>query len=262
MVFWSKYYLDTRASAFEPAGNVYAPYYRQLDASFMINNFDGEAKELIKIPQGDVIAAFDYYIKHYNQGRPFVLVGHSQGSIMLTSVITDYLKENPEVYKRMVAAYLIGVPLTKQYYSAYPHMKAAQGADDVGVIVSYNVEAPVVDGKSAFSNPDSVLINPLSWKTDEELVPAADNIGSIVISFDDNNRYTFKKVKKLADAQINHNRGTIICTTVDAEKFSSALASRSYLPLGVLHENDIPLYYYSLRQNVKDRVKAYFNSLK
>jgi hypothetical protein len=36
MRHWAAYYLKTRASAFETAGNIYAPFYRQLDASFVV----------------------------------------------------------------------------------------------------------------------------------------------------------------------------------------------------------------------------------
>jgi hypothetical protein len=28
----------------------------------------------------DVESAFDYYLTHYNQGRPFIVVGHCQGT--------------------------------------------------------------------------------------------------------------------------------------------------------------------------------------
>ena len=52
----------------------------------------------------DALAAFDYYIRHYNQGRPFVLVGHSQGSAMTKLILFDYLSARPDVYRRMVAA--------------------------------------------------------------------------------------------------------------------------------------------------------------
>jgi hypothetical protein len=257
MRFWAQYYLKTKASAFEAAGNIFAPYYRQFDAQFLIEH-QKDGGDITKyyegVPATDIIAAFDYYIKNYNSGRPFILVGHSQGSIMLTVILFEYLKQNPDVYKRMVAAYLIGVPITKQDYKNNPHIKPAQNADDIGVIISYNTESVRVDGYSPFANENNVLINPISWTTSTEHAKASQNLGSAVINSD----WTLKKVMNLADAKIDRSRGTIICSTVDRETFSSPAASRKYIPLGSFHDNDIPLYYYNLQQNAQNRVEKYF----
>ena len=57
------------------------------------------------IPKSDVFAAIDYYFKYLNGGRPFILVGHSQGSIMQSFVLAEYMKTHPEYLKRMIAAY-------------------------------------------------------------------------------------------------------------------------------------------------------------
>jgi hypothetical protein len=257
MRHWADFYLKTEGSAFETVGNIYAPYYRQLDALFVFEatkkgGTDLALKYFGGIPKTDIFAAFDYYIKHYNKGKPFILVGHSQGSAMTLLLLIQYMKENPDVYKRMIAAYPIGIPITKQIYAANPHLKPAKGALDTGVIISYNVESPKVDGQNFLSNPDSVLINPLSWKTTDELVPATKNLGSLIIEGE-----KYKKVEGFADAQINNVRGVIICTTANPEQFSSQGASRVYFPLGILHQNDIPLYYYNLRQNAQSRTEQY-----
>jgi hypothetical protein len=257
------FWLKTYASAFEPLGNTFAPYYRQVDAYFVIEQTQkGGWRNGIKyfqgVPKTDIIAAFDYYIKHYNNGRPFILVGHSQGSAMIRELLMDYMKANPDVYKRMIAAYAIGFPFIKEDYEKNPHLKAAQGPLDLGVIISYNTESAIVDGQNPLALPDAVLINPISWKTDEELAPARKNIGSVIINKDG----SLTKEKHIADAKINHARGTIICSTADREQFSSLPASRAYFPLGVLHESDILLYYYDLRENAKARIKVYLKAHK
>ena len=123
----ANYYLKFHASAFETSGNIFAPYYRQLDASFAIKvglklghaYYQG-------VPKTDIIAAFDYYIKNLNDGRPFILAGHSQGSVLIAEILSDYMKANPKVYKRMIAAYAIGIPFTKAYYAMNPHVKPAK----------------------------------------------------------------------------------------------------------------------------------------
>jgi hypothetical protein len=254
---WAKYYLKFHASVFETIGNIFAPYYRQLDAQFAIKTNPKQAYEYFKgVPKADIMEAFDYYIKNFNNGRPFILLGHSQGSIMIIEILADYMKANPEVYKKMIAAYAIGVPISKSYYLQNPHLKPANNATDIGVIISYNTEATVVDGVNPFSNRDNVLINPISWKISDEYVAKENNLGSIYVNKD----WEIKEYKHIADARINLSRGTIICSTVKREIWSSELKSRSYLPIGVLHENDILLYYYSLRKNAQDRTDSYFGS--
>lgn len=81
-------------------------------------------------PKEDVFAGFDTYIKHDNNGRPFILAGHSQGSNELAYLLSEYMKENPKVYARMIAAYVIGYSITDKYLAANPHLKFAEGADD------------------------------------------------------------------------------------------------------------------------------------
>ena len=98
------------------------------------------------VPLVDVTAAFEYYLQHYNKGRPFILVGHSQGSAVLKFLLSDYMKSHPDVYKRMIAAYVVGQSITPQYLAQNPHLKFGTGPDDTGVILSWNTEAPVVDG--------------------------------------------------------------------------------------------------------------------
>jgi pimeloyl-ACP methyl ester carboxylesterase len=251
---WAEYYLKTRASAFETAGNIYAPYYRQLDAAFALSQKpEDSAASFAGVPYTDVKAAFEYYLEHYNKGRPFIIAGHSQGSFVAAGLITLYLRDNPAVYERMIAAYLIGMPIPEEFYLLFPHAKPARSADDLGVIISYNTNSPVVDGADPFSSPSNVLINPVTWVTDESYAPREASKGSVIVNDDG----TFTDAPHLADAKIDRGTGTLV-SNVDRERFSSAAASRAYFPLGVLHENDIPLYYYDLRANAENRVKKWF----
>jgi hypothetical protein len=208
---------------------------------------------MLGIPYTDVRAAFEYYLRHHNAGRPFMLVGHSQGSAVLSGLLSDYMPNQPQVYQQMIAAYIIGVPTTQQFYAANPHLKPAQAADDLGVIISYNTQAPLLDAPSPLVRPDSVLINPVSWRTDATPAAASQSKGSVLA---DTRNGTLKDLGAIASARIDPQKGVVICD-VDRETFSSEPASRAYLPLGVLHENDIPLYYYDLRANAQLRLQRW-----
>ena len=84
----------------------------------------------------DVYAALDYFFENYNDGRPFILAGHSRGSEMIMLALCDYFKEHTEYLERMVAAYAIGFSITSDDLKINPALKFAEGADDTGVIVS------------------------------------------------------------------------------------------------------------------------------
>jgi hypothetical protein len=253
----ANYCLKFQASAFETAGNIFAPYYRQLDAFYVIKIGFKIAHEYFQgVPKTDVIAAFDYYIKNLNGGRPFILVGHSQGSIVMAEILSDYMKSNPKVYKRMIAAYAIGAPVDKDYYVKNPHVKPAKNSKDLGVVISYNTEAPIIDGINPLAVPnDAVIINPLSWKTTQDYAAKEENLGSLYV-----HNGKAEKYEHIADAKIDYKRGVIICSTVNREKWSSPKTARPSFPLGSLHINDINLYYYNLRQNAQDRVEEYFKT--
>ena len=79
----------------------------------------------------------------------------------------------------MIAAYVIGYSVTKDYLAQNTHLKFAAGANDTGVIVSYNTEAPVVSGDNPVLLDGGISINPISWTLDETLAVAGNNLGSM-----------------------------------------------------------------------------------
>jgi len=249
------------ATAFETVGNIYAPYYRQVDAMYKKTLPIAEQNKIVGgIPTSDGLAAFDYFIKHYNKGRPFILAGHSLGSNILANLLSEYMKKNPKVYKRMIAAYVIGYSITPQYLAQNPELKFAEGPSGTGVIVSYNTEAPVVDGTNPVTLPGGIAINPITWTRSEELATAALNLGGIAL---EKNGYAVLdaagnpvRVRHYADAQVNKARGVVICSTADVNLLSPGNA---LLPKGVYHSFDYPFYYFDIRANAANRVDHFLN---
>ncbi len=240
MLAGSKAVFAMQATAFEPVGNIYAPYYRQVDAAYCLSlPLEEQDKVIGGIPKSDVFAAFDYYIKHYNNGRPFILAGHSQGSNVMIYLLSEYMKENPEVYKRMIAAYVIGYSVTDTYLAKNPHLKFAEGPDDTGVIISFNTEAPGVTGKNPVLLPGAIAINPITWTREEKLATVNESLGSFL----PNEEGKFVPVQNYADAQVDIAKGVVICSTADVDKLSPG---NPVFPRGVFHIYDYQFYYFNI----------------
>jgi len=243
---------NRQATAFLPVGNIYAPYYRQADTLYLIGLKPEERDAAVDlIPAKDIKAAFYYYIDHYNNDRPFILAGHSQGSIVLLNLLTDLSNNRPEVYKRMVAAYAIGYSVTKDYLAKPENkqLKFATGPDDTGVIISYNTEGVGVKNNPLVL-PNALSINPITWTLTEKAVSKEDNAGSITLITPTLCDTT--PIKNLASAQVDTKKGVVICDSVDINKYSLP-----GLEPGIYHSFDYPFYFYNIRSNAMNRVNHY-----
>jgi hypothetical protein len=245
--------IATQASAFATVTNVYAPYYRQ-------NNLSPIDRLIIcaGIPTTDAVAAFDYYIRHYNNGRPFILAGHSQGSNVLINLLSGYMQDHLQVLKNMVAAYVIGFPVTAEYLAENPFLKFATGPDDTGVIISYNTQAPdVTPGNNpVLSGLVGEVINPITWTTDETPAAASQGLGSYM---PDPVTLKFSQVPHYADARIDRAQGVLICSTVDEEAMFKLAPS---MGRGIYHGFDYYFYYYNLRENAANRIDKFLSKAK
>ncbi len=89
---------------------------------------------------------------------------------------------HPDVYQRMIAAYVIGYPVTQAYLNDNPHLRFATGASDTGVIISYNTEVPFVNPSNNFVVRGMVglVINPIIWTTTEAVATKQQGLGSFM----------------------------------------------------------------------------------
>jgi len=242
------------ASAFEEYTNIYAPYFHSISLEKVTQLDYQKDFDLIRtsLEKRDVYAALDYYFKNYNNGRPFILAGHSQGSTIIQVILEEYMKNHPEYYRNMIAAYAPGFGVEKRWLNANPHVKIAQGEIDTGVLISWNTEGPGATKPSFVLGTDPVLINPLNWKTDETYANKSENKGTAVYNQDG----TLNHIEPgINDACINQKRGALICTT-------ETTYMHTILPLECfgdksLHSEDYQLYYQNIKENGKKRIDAF-----
>lgn len=243
--------MEAQGSVFETVANIYVPYYRQADEEYWMTMPVDKREEILRQgPLQDVLAAFDYYIKNYNGGRPFLLAGHSQGSALLLALLSEYMNENPDVYERMVACYAIGYSVTDGYLKENPHLQFAAGNMDTGVIVSYLTQAPTMQGNNPVVLEGAISINPVTWTRGSEHADSERSKGSLV-QFDN----SYETVQNFADAQVDSSRGVVLCASVDPQVYLPSLPQ--LFPTGSFHDFDYNFYYYDLRYNAQMRCENY-----
>ena len=137
--------------------NYYSPYYRQVTMETYTSDSLVDAR--MPLAYGDVRKAFDYYLEHYNNGRPFILAGFSQGAMAVVDLLN---KMDNNTYSRLVAAYVIGYKVT----DTNAHIRPAQDSADLGVTICYNSVRDNSCAVPMLSDGNLMAINPVSWSTD------------------------------------------------------------------------------------------------
>jgi hypothetical protein len=100
---------ETQFARFASVCRTFAPVYRQMTlAAVAAYSAGANIDEAAKLAYGDVLAAWRNYIRTRNGGRPFVLIGHSQGSLMLQQLIAREIENDPAVARRMKLAIIPG----------------------------------------------------------------------------------------------------------------------------------------------------------
>jgi len=145
---------------------LFAPIYRQVTLTALRANLAGMPNAAVDRELGpkDVAAAFKYYLDNYNDGRAFVLIGHSQGSGVLAQLIKRELDKDP-VDKRFLAAYLAGtnilVPKDKVVGGTYTHVPVCEKSEQLGCIEtwsSFRENSPPPDDSLFGSSSDPKLV--------------------------------------------------------------------------------------------------------
>ena len=241
--------LNMERGIYEDSTVMYAPFYRQMTFPVYSERV-AEQGEHLEIAYGDIEEAFGFYMEHLNHGRPFIIAGFSQGAQLALRLLEERFSD-PVLQDLLVAAYCIGWKVTKEDLEEHPHLKMAQGRDDVGVIVSFNTEAESIqDSIIVPSGTRTLSINPLNWRTDGSFADRSLNAGAC---FTDYSGAIVSEEKALTGAYIDAERGTLRAVDIDPADYGSSL-----FPDGVYHLYDYQFFFRNLQENVKERCEAWF----
>ena len=215
--------------------NYFSPYYRQCS----LQSFESDSLKAARmaLPLSDVRRAFRYYLEHLNGRRPFILAGYSQGAY----IMLELLKEMDEdTYKRMIAAYAIGIPVCE----SHPHIISAMRADDTGVTICYNSVRDTTCTLAGWER-SRMAINPVNWRTDS--VPA-------VLTTEPSPLLPVAEQKKdTMRVRLDPNTRLLLVEGFTAKDYVLPLIGKE----GNYHSREIWLYRDQLRENMALRAKTF-----
>jgi hypothetical protein len=180
-----------QASRFSQTCKVYAPIYPQLTLAQINTPGDVTPEDSEKAYLG-VLSAFEEYLAKYNDGRGFVLIGHSQGALLLEPLIKEKIDSNPALLKQLVSAILLGgnvlVPKGKTVGGTFKNVPSCQVAGQTGCVVAYSsflneppegaffgrVDSPLLGGsltEEELKNDEVLCVNPAPFVQGDNVGP-------------------------------------------------------------------------------------------
>ncbi len=226
-----------QASVFNERCNVYAPRYRQAH----YRNFFASrevAQPFFDTAYGDVKRAFEYFLTA-NRNKPFIIASHSQGTIHAGRLIKEMIEGKP-LAQKLVAAYLIGMPIKKNYFTEFVPCSTAEAT---GCFNSWRTYKTGFEGEAyVVAETDSVWVtNPLTWNLNNDFANKSLNRGGLLRNFN-------KVITGIADAQKHKN----ILWATPHFFGANAISLKNY------HIVDYNFFYVNIRENVKQRIEAYW----
>lgn len=133
--------IQVQFARFGSVCRTFAPLYRQVTLTALRAGMAGRPMQADRtLGYNDVRDAWNHYLANDNQGRGVVLIGHSQGSGVLTQLIAGEIDGKP-VQQKIVSALLIGtnvaVPKGKDVGGAFKNMPLCRTASQTGCVISY-----------------------------------------------------------------------------------------------------------------------------
>lgn len=230
-----------QASVFNGSCRVFAPRYRQahITSFFTEDRKSGEAA--LALAYEDVKMAFQYYLQNHNKNRPFIIAGHSQGTRHAGMLLREMV-EGTELETRLIAAYIIGMPVPKDFFNDLP---VCESEDQTNCFITWATYQKGFYPKNYESYKGGVCVNPLSWKTNDEWVPRSKNLGGIT--------WKFTKVEdKINGAQVENG-----ILWIDKPH----IPGRIFINMDNYHVADYNLFWFNIRENVGNRTRKYLNSM-
>jgi hypothetical protein len=228
-----------QASVFNQHCRVFSPRYRQAHIVTFFDKDKEKANKVFETAYEDLKTAFEYYLLHWNNGRPIIIASHSQGSLLAERLLKDFFQDKP-LKNKLVAAYILGWPVPKDYFTS---LKMCTDSLQTGCICSWRTFRNGYVPYYLKNQTDTVYVtNPLTWTTDNEYASKQLNKGSVLTKFN-------KVYKQTTDAQVSNG---LLYVKKPKFPWSFLYFTKNY------HVGDINLFYLNIRENVNQRLKMFW----
>jgi hypothetical protein len=150
--------VHAQAALFSQVCRVFAPAYQQVTTGALLR---GKYLDPVvqKVAYDDVRNAWLDYLAHDNDGRPFVLIGHSQGALLLTRLVHNEIDKRPDLRSRMLSAILLGANVTtatgKVLGGSFTEVPACTTAGQTGCAIAYSSYATTPPSYALFGHTNN-----------------------------------------------------------------------------------------------------------
>ena len=146
----------SQASPFSSVCRVYAPMYRQRTLPSLAGGL-GDGPSADAVAYASLLSAWTDYLTHYNDGRPIVFIGHSQGAAMLIRLLASQVDDDPALRARTVSAVLAGgnvtVPIGADVGATFRHLPLCTSPGEDGCVIAYSTFPSEPPADSLFGRP-------------------------------------------------------------------------------------------------------------
>lgn len=232
--------VKNQASVFNGSCRVFIPRYRQAAFQTYFSLTNPDAFKAFALAYSDIKSAFEYYMEHYNAGRPIIIAGHSQGTTHAKQLLKDYFDGKP-LQKKLIAAYLIGMPVYKNEFKNIPPCDSAK---QTGCFITWRSYLEGYEPKPKYvveNKADVIVVNPLTFTRTTQLISSENNSGGL-------GRDSETIYPGVCSAQIHDD---IVWVS------KPDIPGKALLFLKNLHPADYNLYWMNIRINVEQRIQAY-----
>lgn len=227
-----------QASVFNEACNVYAPRYRQAHLKMYDEKDSTKLYETFGKAYTDIKNAFTYYLENNNQGKPFIIASHSQGTTHAKRLIKELIDNKP-IQEKMIVAYLVGMPVLKKEFQKIP---LCMDSIQTNCFVSWRTfHKNYHDDWANRLDTNIAVVNPVTWSTTNEIVEKEKHKGAVLYNLQ----------KSFPAIQETQAEGSGLWISRPRFPGSILYNTKNY------HVGDINLFYIDIRENIKTRIIKY-----
>jgi hypothetical protein len=146
----------SQAAPFSQDCRVWAPMYRQRTAASLAKGL-GSDPAADSVAYKSLLAGWTDYLAHYNDGRPVIFIGHSQGAAMLIRLLSGKIDSNAKLRSRMVSAIIAGgnvtVPDGRDVGATFAHIPLCTSGSQTGCVIAYSTFPQEPPSNTNFGRP-------------------------------------------------------------------------------------------------------------